>query len=125
MATGDVASVPGANSFNGLHPRKIFVSSLPRLSKQADLDLRRAQLERAFSAYGGARGVTVIVPAKKTYAFIEMESEAATERALRDMSQLYRMNRARRTRHEALQEARAAAAQGGAAAASGGVPGWN
>lgn len=125
MASEDVASVPGANSFNGLHPRKIFVSNLPRLSKQAELDLRRAELERAFSAYGGDRGVTVIVPGRKTYAFIEMESEDATERALREMSQLYRMNRARRTRHEALQEARASATLGGSAPASSRIPGWN
>ena len=73
------------------------------------MDLRRAELERAFKKYGGDRGVTCIVPTKTTYAFVEMESDRMADLAMREMSTKYRLNRARWSRHEALQEERAAA----------------
>jgi RNA recognition motif-containing protein len=76
------------------------------------VDLRRAELERAFRKYGGARGVTVLVPKNSTFAFVEMESERQADLALQQMVSQYRVNRARRTRHEALQEERAAAEAG-------------
>jgi hypothetical protein len=81
---------------------------LPKLSTEGEVDIRRAELERAFRKYGGARGVTCIVPTNTTFAFVEMESERMADQALRDMSERYRLNRARRSRHEALQEERAA-----------------
>ena len=89
--------------------RKLFISNLPKISTEAEVDVRRAELERAFRKYGGARGVTCIVPTNTTFAFVEMETERQADLALAEMGSKYRMNRARRSRHEALQEARAAA----------------
>jgi hypothetical protein len=109
LAKGDVSGVPGVNSFGSVHPRKLFVSGLAKISTQAEVELRRAELERAFWKYGGDRGVQVIVPTHSTYAFVEMESERMTDLALAEMADKYRLNRARRSRHEALQEERAAA----------------
>lgn len=108
MAKNDVSGVAGVNSFNSLHPRKLFISGLTKIYKQAEIDLRRAELERAFQKYGGARGAYVIVPTKSKFAFVEFESEQQAEQALNEMSQKYRLNRARRSKHEALQEERAA-----------------
>ena len=73
------------------------------------MDLRRAELERAFRKYGGDRGVICIVPTNVTFAFVEMETDRQADLALAEMSSKYRLNRARRSRHEALQEERAAA----------------
>lgn len=109
MAKGDLSGVPGYKSFSSLHPRKLFISKLPRIHTDPEVDLRRAELERAFRKYGGDRGVSVIVPKNTTFAFVEMESERQADLALQEMSSQYRLNRARRTRHEALQEERAAA----------------
>jgi hypothetical protein len=83
---------------------------LQRISAAHDIELRRAELERAFRKYGGDRGVTVLVPPNSTFAFVEMETERQTDLALHEMADKYRLNRARRSRHEALQEERAAAA---------------
>ena len=66
-------------------------------------------MERAFRKYGGDRGVTCIVPTNTTFAFVEMETARQADLALAEMSNKYRLNRARRSRHEALQEERAAA----------------
>lgn len=89
--------------------RKLFISKLPKIHTDPEVDLRRAELERAFRKYGGDRGVSVIVPKNNTFAFVEMESERQADLALSEMATQYRINRARRTRHEALQEERAAA----------------
>jgi len=121
MASGDVSAVAGVNSYNALHPRKLFVSGLTKIYSEPEVDLRRAELERAFRKYGGDRGVHVIVPTHSTYAFVEMESERQCDLALSEMAGQYRLNRARRSKHEALQEERAAAEaskKGGAAAAA-------
>lgn len=73
------------------------------------MDLRRAELERAFRKYGGALGaVTVIVPKDSTFAFVEVASEQQADLALREMANKYRVSKARRTKHEALMEKRAA-----------------
>lgn len=109
MAKGDLSAIPGVNSYNSLHPRKLFVGGLTKIFSDSEVDVRRAELERAFRKYGGDRGVQVIVPTKTTYAFVEMESERQCDLALKEMAGQYRLNRARRTRHEALQEERAAA----------------
>jgi hypothetical protein len=89
--------------------RKLFVSGLSRISTETEVDLRRAELERAFRKYGGDRGVTCIVPTNTTFAFVEMETDRQADLALAEMANKYRLNRARRSRHEALQEERAAA----------------
>lgn len=109
LAKGDVSGVAGVNQYNTLHPRKLFVSNLPKIFTQSDVDIRRAELERAFAKYGGDRGVvSVIAPTNSTYAFVEMETERLCDLALQEMAGQYRLNRARRSRHEALQEERAA-----------------
>lgn len=108
MAKADVSGVAGVNSYNAYHPRKLFVSQLPKIFSEAEVDLRRAELERAFRKYGGDRGVQVVVPVNATYAFVEMESERQAESALNEMSSKYRLNRAKRSRREALREERAA-----------------
>ena len=117
---GDVSGVPGVNNFNSVHPRKIFISGLGKISTQPEVDIRRAELERAFRPYGGDRGVECIVPTNATYAFVEMESERMADLALQEMAAQYRMNRARRSRHDALQEERAAAEAEKLMAAGGG-----
>ena len=86
----------------------MFVSGLPKIYKDAEVDIRRAELERAFRRYGGARGVTCIVPTNSTFAFVEMETPRMADLALQEMGSKFKLNRARRSRHEALQEERAA-----------------
>ena len=108
MAASDVSGVAGVNIFNSLHPRKLFINGLPKIYKPADVDIRRAELERAFQKFGGALGARVIVPTKSTFAFVEFDSERQADLALNEMSKVYRLNRARRSKHEALQEERAA-----------------
>lgn len=109
MAKADVSGIAGVNQFNSVHPRKLFISGLSKIFTQSDIDHRRAELERAFAKYGGDRGVVeVIVPTNSTYAFVEMESDNLTEQALTEMASKYKLNRARRSRHEALLEERAA-----------------
>lgn len=88
--------------------RKLFVSGLPKIQTEAEVDIRRAELERAFRKYGGARGVTCIIPTNTTFAFVEMENERMADVALSEMASKYKMNRARWSRHEALTEKRAA-----------------
>jgi RNA recognition motif-containing protein len=87
--------------------RKLFVSGLSKILTEGEVDVRRAELERAFRKYGGARGVTCIVPTNTTFAFVEMENERMADLALSEQGGNYRLNRARRSRHEALQEERA------------------
>lgn len=89
--------------------KKLFISGLQRISTQAEVDLRRADLERAFRKYGGDHGVLATVPTNTTFAFVELESVRQADLALNEMQDHYRLNRARRSRHEALQEERAAA----------------
>lgn len=109
MASGDISGVAGVNMYSALHPKKLFVSGLTKLHSQPEVELRRAELERAFRKYGGAHGVAVIAPLNATYAFVEVETERQADSALQEMASKYRLNRARRTKHEALQEERAAA----------------
>ena len=114
IAKGDnLTDVAGVNSFNSIHPRKLFLRGLPKISSSSEVEVRRAELERAFGKYGGSRGVVkVVVYPKKTYATVELETERLAELALQEMSHLYQINRARRTKHEALLEERAAKEQG-------------
>lgn len=135
MAKSDLSGVAGVNVFNTLHPvrpqlvipktiliidmeshynisllqRKLFISGLHRISTQPEVDLRRAELERAFRKYGGDHGVIATVPMNTTFAFVELETERQADLAMQEMQDQYRMNRARRSRHEALQEERALA----------------
>jgi len=109
MASSDLANVAGVNANYSVHQKKLFVSGLAKITSPPEIDLRRAELERAFHKYGGLQGVTVICPPNSTFAFVEVETERAADLALREMGSKYRLNRARRSRHEALLEQRATA----------------
>jgi len=109
MASGDISGVAGVNMYSSLHPKKLFVSGLPKLHSLPEVELRRAEFERAFRKYGSSHGVAVVCPMNATYAFVEVETERQADLALQEMASKYRLNRARRTKHEALQEERAAA----------------
>jgi hypothetical protein len=113
MAKDDLTDVYGVNAYIGMHPKKLFVKGLPMVTTDAEVELRRAQLERAFRKYGGDGGVMVTVPTNATFAFIECDSEQQASLALEEMADEYDIKRARRKRHEALQEERAAAAREG------------
>lgn len=68
--------VPGVHSYRADHPRKLMIRGLSKLQTVSDAEYRRAELERAFRAYGSdTRGVTVTVPLYKKFAFVEMETE--------------------------------------------------
>lgn len=101
--------VAGVQSYSAVHPKKLFVSGLAKLKTDPEVDLRRAELERAFRKYGGPSGaVAVVVPKDSTFAFVECHSEQLADLAVREMGERYRVNKARRTKHEALMEERAA-----------------
>jgi hypothetical protein len=110
MAAGkDLSGVAGVNIYSSVHPKKLFVSGLPKIHSDPEMDLRRAELERAFRKYGGPNGaVFVSVQKDSTFAFVEVASEQQADLALVEMAGRYRVNKARRTKHEALIEERAA-----------------
>ena len=89
--------------------KKLFISGLSKIQTEPQVELRRAELERAFRKYGGDLGAIVTVPTNTTFAFVEVENERMADVALNEMSNKYRLNRARRSKHEALQEEREAA----------------
>jgi len=109
MATNDISNIPGVNTFSKLHPMKLFVSGLDRLTTEVETELRRAELERAFRKFGGSEGAKIIAPLNSTFAFVELDSERQADLALAEMQHSYRLNRARMTRHEALKEKKEAA----------------
>lgn len=88
--------------------RRLFVSGLERLADDGLLELRRAQLERDFRKYAGDLGVEAIVPKNQTYAFVTLASERQADLAMQEMQSKYRLNRARQTRLEVLEERAAA-----------------
>jgi len=105
---GDLTNVPGVNISSYIHPKKLFVSSLTKIYSEPEVELRRAELERAFRKYGGAQGCIVKVPTNSTFAFVEVETSRMADAALREMASTYTMSRARRTKQEMLQEQREA-----------------
>ena len=109
MVSSDLSDVAGVNLYSSIHLKKLFVSGLPKLHSDPEVDLRRAELERAFRKYGGPSGVVgVIVPKDSTFAFVECDSEQLADLAVMEMAERYKVNKARRTKHEALMEERAA-----------------
>jgi RNA recognition motif-containing protein len=100
--------------------RKLFISGLSRIATQAEVDERRAELERAFRKYGSNHGAIAIVPGEKAYAFVELVTERQADLALQEMQGKYRLYHARLSRHGALQEERVAVLEAPAAAASDG-----
>mmetsp|Transcript_13677 Transcript_13677/g.34389 ORF Transcript_13677/g.34389 Transcript_13677/m.34389 type:complete len:576 (-) Transcript_13677:830-2557(-) len=115
MVAEDVSNIAGVNAYDSVHPKKIFVSGLRKIKTEQQVDIRRAELERVFRKYGGARGVSTIVPKHSSYAFVEFETEHQCNVAVREMpgtSFPYKINKARRTKHEALMEERAAKESG-------------
>ena len=110
MSAGkDISGVAGVNLYSSIHPKKLFVSGLSKIHSDPEVDLRRAELERAFRKYGGPNGaVFVSVQKDSTFAFVEVASEQQADLALVEMNGRYRVNKARRTKHEAIMEERAA-----------------
>ncbi|KAL7526074.1 hypothetical protein ACHAXR_003149 [Thalassiosira sp. AJA248-18] len=105
----DLNGVAGVNIYDSVHPKKLWISGLSKLRSDPEVDLRRAELERAFRKYGGPSGaVLVSVQKDSTFAFVEVASEQKADLALLEMANKYRVNKARRTKHEALMEERAA-----------------
>ena len=87
---------------SSLKQTKLFIRGLPKIHTSSQVDLRRAQLERAFRKYGGIRGVSVIAPKKVSFAFIELEFAEQAQAALREMAGLFNITHAKYTRLEAL-----------------------
>jgi len=117
LAKEDVSNVAGVNAFDSVHPKKLFISGLRKIKTEQQVDVRTAELERVFRKYGGARGVSCVVPKHSSYAFVEFETEHMCNVAMQQMpgsSFPYKVNRARRTKHEALMEERAAKESGNA-----------
>jgi RNA recognition motif-containing protein len=112
MVGDNTSHIPGVNIQSSLHDKKLFISGLPKISTEPQVELRRAELERAFRKYGGALGVTVTCPPNCSFAFVEVESYRAADMAIREMSSKYTVNRARRSRHDALMEQRESAEAG-------------
>mmetsp|Transcript_23975 Transcript_23975/g.66430 ORF Transcript_23975/g.66430 Transcript_23975/m.66430 type:complete len:579 (-) Transcript_23975:1962-3698(-) len=115
MTKEDVSNVAGVDAFDSVHPKKLFVSGLRKIRTDQQVELRTAELERVFRKYGGARGVSCLVPKNSTYAFVEFETERMCDVAMQQMPGSdfpYKINRARRTKHEALMEERAAKERG-------------
>ena len=109
IMAGDVSGVAGANTYDSVHKKKLFISGLSKLHTDPEVDLRRAELERAFRKYGGRQGlVSVSVQKNSTFAFVEVATEQQADLALLEMKDRYKLNKARRTKHEALIEKRAA-----------------
>ena len=107
----DLNDVAGVNIYASVHPKKLFVSGLSKCMSDPEVDLRRAELERAFRKYGGPSGIVAVsVQKNSTFAFVEVASEQQADLALLEManSGRYRINKARRTKHEALLEERSA-----------------
>ena len=108
----ELPRVAGYKAFDAVHPRKLFLSGLPKIRTDREAEIRRAELDRQFMKYAGDRGVTTIVPLHSSYAFVEFETERGAELALNELSGVlpYKINRARRSKHEALTEKREAEA---------------
>jgi len=111
MIKGEGDAVAGSENFDSVHPKKLFVQGLPKLTTEAEAIIRRAELERAFVKYGGKLGAIVTAPLNCTFAFVELESQSQAEQALLEQSSNYRISKARRSRFEALQEQREAMKQ--------------
>ena len=56
MIKGEGDAVAGSENFDSVHPKKLFVQGLPKLTTEAEAIIRRAELERAFVKYGGKLG---------------------------------------------------------------------
>jgi hypothetical protein len=110
LIKGDISGIAGVNTFDSVHPRKLFISGLRKIRADRDVEIRRAELERAFAKYAGPRGVSTIVPKNSSYAFVEFETERMCGRALEELASSfpYKLSRARRSKHEALMDQRAA-----------------
>lgn len=126
----ELAEVPGVNSFDATHPRKLFISKLSWISTATEVDYRKSQLYRVFRPYeSGQHGPTVTVRPRSSIALVEFTDERAADLALAQMGQghpvltemgpNYRLTRAKRSRHEALEEERAATAPAGSVGAGG------
>ena len=114
---GDTSQVASTHTLDQTHPRKLFIRKLPKIKTDKDVEERKHGLFLAFWKYARPRGVTVIAPKKKPYAFVEFEREEQATAALEAMRGQFSMTRAKYTRKEALEHRR----QGQAAQSVGGA----
>lgn len=105
QARHDLSTVAGVGAHHAIHPRKLFVRNLPKIHTITQVEVRRAQLERAFRKYGGMLGVTVTAPNHKSFAFVEVDSAPQAELALGEMRNLYQLCRARQSKFEEMKDA--------------------
>jgi len=115
MTKDDISNVAGVDAFDSVHKKKLFINGLKKIRNTQQVELRTAEMEREFGKYGGPRGVQTIVPKHVRYAFVEFETEQQCSMALERLKGTYpyQLNRARRTKHEALTEERAEKESGG------------
>jgi len=115
MTKDDISNIAGVNAFDSVHKKKLFINGLKKIRTTQQVELRTAEMEREFGKYGGPRGVQTIVPKHSRYAFVEFETEQQCSMALERLKATYpyQLNRARRTKHEALTEERAEKESGG------------
>lgn len=106
MASGDTSNVAGGEPLDLYHSKKLFIRKLPKLKTDSQVELRKAELERAFWKYAGPRGVTVIAPKHKSFAFFEFERAREAFAALQALKGCYSLSRAKYTREEALEARR-------------------
>jgi len=78
-----------------LHPRKLFITGLPRVDAQ-NIENVKGRMERAFYKYGGQHGAKVVIQKGWTYAFVLLGNETLTKSAMADpeLARTYRMQRA-------------------------------
>jgi len=57
MAAEGNNSVAGADTYDSVHPKKIFIQGLAKITSELEGTERRAELERAFHKYGGNEGM--------------------------------------------------------------------
>ena len=115
---GDTSQVEATHTLDQTNPRKLFVRKLPKIKKDKDVEERKRGLEQAFWQYAGPRGVTVIAPKKKPYAFVEFEQEEQATAALEATRGQFSITRAKYTRKEALERRREAESTQSAGGAS-------
>eukprot|EP00804_Cyclotella_cryptica_P007272 CCRYP_017869-RA/>CCRYP_017869-RA protein AED:0.29 eAED:0.29 QI:0/-1/0/1/-1/1/1/0/123 len=96
---GDLNGVAGVQSYSAAHPKKLFISAFSKLRSDPFVSCRIGTC--VSEVWWSVGGVAVIVPKDTTFAFVE------SYLAMREMGDWYRVNKARRTKHEALMEERA------------------
>lgn len=65
MVVEGSSTVAGADTYDSVHPKKIFIQGLAKITSELEGDERRAELERAFHKYGGNEGAHCMIHKNK------------------------------------------------------------